>query len=183
MTDLEILNAMINDSAKVQLLDNQKSVKLTEPQSSNSSVIVHGLPETTIVIKADAFRSPDTFFQGTKGECKRADFVIIAEKGDQKVIVCIELKSKKGSRKEIVQQLTGAKCMISYCREIGNDFWKESTFLSKHNYRFVSFSHTSNTKNPSRIKMKSELNDSPEKMLMIQGHRRIQFSQIAAMSK
>jgi hypothetical protein len=104
MPDIEILNQILRDSAKVKLENRNgtNQVKLDEPQN-DTTVTVSGVPDNSIIVKADAFKSPDSVFQGTKGECKRADFVIVADHGDKKVIICIEMKAGKDSEKEIIQ--------------------------------------------------------------------------------
>ncbi|MEI8174089.1 MAG: hypothetical protein WCH07_11500, partial [Deltaproteobacteria bacterium] len=139
MSDIGILEEMIKDAAKVSLTvaGNRRKVTLTEPQQPDSSVTIHGLPEEVIVIKADAFRSPDTVFNGSRGECKRADFVIIADTISKKIILCIEIKAVKGPNKEIIQQLMGAQCFAAYCLEIGRNFWSEESVLKGYAYRFV----------------------------------------------
>ncbi len=131
MPDLDILRQMIKDDAKISLSDNygKWKVELTEPQHSDSSVCICGLPDDAVVIKADAFKSPDMVFNGSKGECKRADFVIVAAAANKKVILCIEMKATKGSEKEIIQQLKGAQCFVAYCQEVGKVFWNHETFL------------------------------------------------------
>jgi len=47
--------------------------------------------------KADAFKSPGAVFQDSRGECKRADFVIIADGIHKKTILCIEMKAHQGA--------------------------------------------------------------------------------------
>ncbi len=104
-------------------------VKLNEPQSPDSYAIIRGIPANAIVIKVDSFESPDKIFKGSNGECKRADYVIIANDGNKKRIIYIELKRTKNSWNEIVKQLTGSLCFIRYCQEIGKTFWEEKNFL------------------------------------------------------
>lgn len=89
MSDIDILHQMVRDTAKIPVSDeySRKKVVLKEPQQPKSLVTILGLPDDVIVIKADAFRSPDTVFKGTQGECKRADFVIVADTGKKKVIL------------------------------------------------------------------------------------------------
>lgn len=81
MTDMDILSQMIKDSALVQLGDNygKPFVKLIESQAPDSLATINHLPADSIVIKADEFRSPNDVFKGEKGECKRADYVLISE--------------------------------------------------------------------------------------------------------
>lgn len=180
MPDIEILNQMFKDSAKIELenRNGMSQVKLTELQN-NTSVTVLGVPHKSIVVKADAFNSPDSVFQGLKGECKRADFVIIADGGRKKVIICIEMKSRKGSEKEIIQQLKGARCFIAYCQEVGKSFWQAQSFLKGYTYRFVSINHISIAKRKTRIKRNSSVHDRPDEMLKISSPNRLEFNHLA----
>lgn len=181
MPDIEILHQMIKNDAKVPLHDNsgKKSVLLFEPQHPNSKVTILGVPENTIVIKVDAFKSPDTVFAGLQGECKRADFVIVADSGSKKSIVCIEIKAKKDAEKEIIKQLTGARCFVSYCKEIGVSFWKQQDFLTGYSFRFISIGHTSISKRRTRIDRQAGIHDRPERMLKISSPHYLQFDQLA----
>lgn len=187
MTDIQILHELIKESARVPFDNNQdknkKEIKLTEPQHSNSSVTIYGLPDNAIIIKADMFKSPDTIFAGSKGECKRADFVIIADAKSKKVILCIEMKAVKGERAAVVQQLKGAQCLVAYCREIGRTFWHQRNFLEGYEYRFVSIGHTSITKKKTRIDRQPGVHDRPEKMLKIYSPHHLCFKQLAGMRK
>ncbi len=156
MSDIAILREMIRDLSTVTLVSNQtrNKVILTEPQPPNYSVTIEGMPEeeNVIVIKADDFKSPDTIFRGNHGERKRADFVIIADTGKKKVILCIELKAgRSGETHEILQQLEGARCFAEYCKEIGKSFWNQPKFLTGYDYRFVSIKNISVKKKRSII--------------------------------
>ena len=181
MSDLDILHQMIKNAAKLSLEDNygKKGVTLTEPQHANSSVTIFGMPEDVIVIKADAFKSPDTVFNGSHGECKRADFVIIADAGNKKVILYIEMKATKGSEKEIIQQLTGAHCFVAYCQRIGQAFWNEQNFLNGYAHCFVSIAHTSIPKKKTQITRPAGTHDRPDRMLKIDWPHHLQFNHLA----
>lgn len=179
MSDIQILDEMVSLNAKlvVETANGNNKVILTEPQDT-LSVTLSGLPDNTIVIKADAFKSPDSIFNGTKGECKRADFVIVATAGKKKVIVCIEMKATKDSRKEIVQQLTGAQCLARYCQEIGRQFWQQQDFLEGYVYRFVSIGHISIAKQKTRISRQAGVHDRPERMLKIDWPHHLEFNHL-----
>lgn len=88
MSDIAILKEMIKETAIVPLEgnDNKKKVILREPPPANYSVTIHEMPndDEVIIIKADTFSSPNQVFQGNNGECKRADFVIIANTNKKK---------------------------------------------------------------------------------------------------
>lgn len=181
MPDIDILNQMIKDSAKVQLSDhyNRMKAELTEPAQPRSSTVIYGVPQNAIIIKVDVFSSSETVFTGSKGECKRADYVIVSNEGGRKVIVYIEMKATKGQTIEIVQQLSGAQCFIAYCREIGKVFWSEPDFLNKYPQRFVSIGHTSIPKRKTRITRDLGKHDRPAKLLKIDWPHHLQFNQLA----
>jgi hypothetical protein len=126
MSDIAILKKMIKETATVSLendLDRRNKVILREPKPPNYYVTIRGMPDddNVIIINPEEFKSLDTIFKGKNGECKRADFIIIADTGKKQTIICIEMKARKGgTMKDITEQLQGAKCFVAYCREIGH---------------------------------------------------------------
>jgi hypothetical protein len=184
MSDIAILKEMIKETATVPLENDSYGrtiVKLEEPDDSSYVVTIRGIPEDdeVIVIKADNFESPHTIFNGVKGECKRADFVIVADTRQNKVIICIEMKAKHTTSKEweIIQQLKGAQCFITYCQKIGKEFWGQPKFLDSYVYRFVSIRNINIAKKPTREK-KTHAHDSPERMLKISSPNYLQFNHL-----
>jgi hypothetical protein len=177
MSDIAILKEMIRNDAIVELEYKKEYkrdsylLKLIENQD-NYSFVVNGMPkpDEVIVIKLDEFFDVRTIFTGSKGECKRADFIIIANTPTEKVILCLEMKKGKDSNTSITKQLKGAKCFVSYCREIGRLFWNQPDFLQDYQYRFVSIKNISISKTTTsspKFYQKSEIHDQPEKMLKI----------------
>jgi len=184
-TDIDILSEMIKISARVTLENHydKKKVTLTEPQCPGTSVIIANIPEETVVIKVDAFKSPDSIFKGSHGECKRADYAIITCKDEKQVIIHIEMKRTKDDAKTITQQLSGSKCFLVYCHEIGKSFWNKRGFLQDFQQRFVSIGHISVPKKKTRLERPSGIHDSPDKMLKIDWPgKSIQFNLIAGIS-
>ncbi|MEI6702978.1 MAG: hypothetical protein WCL71_05500 [Deltaproteobacteria bacterium] len=181
MPDMDILNQMIKDSAKQHLSEHRSNMKveLAEPLHAGSTAIVYGLPNNAVVIRADAFTSPDAVFVGSHGECKRADYVMVSSTNGKKVIVYIEMKAKKGQPAEIIKQLKGAQCFMAYCREIGKTFWNEPSFLKNYEQRFVSISHTSIPKKKTRMTRETGKHDKPDKMLKIDWPHYLQFNHLA----
>lgn len=195
MSDIAILKQMINQKATVTLEERPDgthlnySVTLTENQDKDKySVTIKRMPEPDKVIIIDV----DTFFvalrkvfKGDKGECKRADYVIITDYDTEKMIICIEMKKKKDLRKTIIKQLTGAKCFVAYCQEIGKEFWHQQNFLDGYQYRFVSIgdipidkTKTRQNRRNTHISSTTEIHDSPEQMLQIKGSNHIQFNSL-----
>ncbi len=116
MSDIAILKEMIRDCAIVEL-EYQKEykrdsylLKLTEPQD-NYSFVVNGMPkpDEVIVIKLDDFFDFRKIFTGSKGECKRADFIIIANTTSEKVILCLEMKKSRDDNSSITLSLIVVK--------------------------------------------------------------------------
>jgi len=152
-------------------------VELIEPEE-NYSTTLSGLPADSVVIKGDAFPAPDKIFQGSRGECRRADYVIIADSGTKKVILCVELKRTTKSEKHIIEQLTGAKCFVAYCQEIGKTFWRQHNFLDDYDYRFISIGHISVAKRKTRITRNTAVHDAPERMMRIDWPHYLSFNKI-----
>lgn len=183
MSDIAILQEMIKNTATVPL--HGEKVILQESELSDCSVTIHGMPndDEVFVIKADTFKSPDTVFNGGRGECKRADFIIVANTKTKKVIICIELKKTRGAEKEIIQQLIGAKCFIAYCQEIGKVFWEHGGFLNSYQYRFVSIRGISLPKKKTRIDRTVGIHDRPDRMLKISSPNYLEFNHLAGGSR
>lgn len=180
MSDIAILKEMIKESARVPLVEDDKGkrrVVLKEPPPADYFVTIDGMPDNdqVIVIKADAFPAPEAVFIGSNGECKRADFVIIADTPTEKMIFCIEMKKNKAQHKKIEQQLTGAKCFIEYCKEIGKAFWNRQNFLDGYQYRFISIGKIRISKRTTRLKHSTETHDRPDRMLKITNPNKLQF--------
>lgn len=185
MSDIAILKKIIQNTARVPLEKDsygKSKVILTETHLSNYSVTINGMPDDdqVIVIKSDNFVEPKAVFQGSKGECKRADFVIIVNTDKKKVIFCIELKSGNPDSKEIIQQLKGAYCFTIYCREIGKIFWEEPDFLKDYEYRFISITKILQIKKPEINYDNIIIDKISRTMLKISSPKYLPFNQLIA---
>ncbi|MDD4966081.1 hypothetical protein [Halothiobacillus sp.] len=181
MSEMDILSQMIKGTALVQLEEEygKPIVKLSEPQAPDSSATIRNLPTDAMVIKVDAFRSPDDVFNGGNGECKRADYVIISE--EKKCIIYIEMKRTKDGWNQIVKQLLGSQCFVKYCQEVGKGFWNEKNFLIGYKSRFISIGHTSIAKKKTRITRDAEPHDAPDRAMKIDWPNYLQFGQLAGL--
>lgn len=150
MLDGDILSELIQEDAIISLKNHYEKwmVELEEPSAQDSKVKINNIPADTIVIRLNVFTAFSAMFRSMKGECKCADFVIISP--EKKCILYIEMKRTKDKWHSIVQQLTGAKCFVEYCRVIGREFWEERNFLTDYKKRFISIGHTSMPKRPTR---------------------------------
>ena len=185
MSDLDILHQMIQDTAKVDIQESYGKYMLTldEPSVHDCSVNIYGVPKDTLAIRVDAFKAPDSIFKGEKGECKRADYMIVSCKNNKNVVLFLEMKKNKGSNPEIVQQLSGALCFFRYCREIAKMFWTQKNFLKDISHRFISIGHISIAKKPTRITRQSDIHDQPNKMLKIAWPGRLEFNHLVGKIK
>jgi hypothetical protein len=183
MDDFEILDRMIQAKAKLELVDSGSSKpKVILTEADLYAVTILGMPdrENVVIIKGDAFDAPKQIFNGKHGECKRADFMIIARLDERrKYVVYIEMKARvtTSKEKEIIQQLQGTQCFFKYCEEIGKVFWEAPNFLAGYKSRFVSFRNIGLNKRPTRDKG-TTLHDRPDRMLKINSTKYIQFNQL-----
>ena len=179
MSDIAILKELFKKSITVSLEPPYgDKVILKEPPPSDYSVTIHKMPkdDDVIVIKTDDFPSPKTVFANSQGECKRANFVIIANTEQEKFIVCIEMKAGKGGEpEEIKQQLKGSQCFVAYCREIGRVFWYKKDFLEGYEYRFVTIKNILKKKKHTQNKPPKGIHDSPDRMLKISSPKYLTF--------
>lgn len=90
---------------------------------------INNIPGEILAFKPAKFPNTKTIFNNNKGECKRADFVLMIKENNKNWILYIEMKSGRAKRKEIVLQLKGAECMTSHLRSIGRKFWNTGNFL------------------------------------------------------
>ena len=167
MNEITILQEMLSDGAQVPLQQTagQTSVLLKDKQSK-TTVEITEIPQDSIVIRAEVFKPPD-IFKGSKGERRRADFVIVSNTETDKWIICIETQKGTGKDAEdIEQQLRGAECFIGYCKCIGKSFWQSAKFLDGYKYRFISISGINIDKQSTRFYIpqnltSGQLHDSP----------------------
>ena len=184
VNDIQILREMLNPDTQVALLSGQgrPSVQLTDSQSG-MTVEIKGVPPNSIVIRAEDFENPLIIFTGSKGERKRADFVIVSnDENNRKWVICIEtqeMDSKLASH--VTQQLKGAYCFISYCKCIGKSFWASDEFLDGYQYRFVSIVDINFNRSRRQTQLfysTGELHNSPDEFLKISRSPTIYFRRL-----
>lgn len=179
MSDLDILRELIRDDAIVPNRKSNSTATITLKESGDGhhscyNINILGAPDETITINIDKNFPPTTkIFNGTKGECKRADFVLITDYANKKWIIYIEMKlSNNTKRPEFIKQFKGTQCFITYCKSIGRKFWGQPNFLEvkgkKYQERFVGIANISLDKKPTvYTKPNNSKHDKPENMLKI----------------
>ncbi len=189
VSDMDVLRELVRDDAVLTLTVKpygKQEIVLKETGSNKPyQVKICDIPDDAFVFKADKFPDTRKFFNGNKGECKRADFIIVVRTSGINWIIYIEIKSGSGQKKEIEQQLRGAECVIAYCRAVGRGFWERPDFLNKDEYhqRFISIKKVGAQKRPTRTPPDmNRVHDRPEKMLTISAPSRkgIRFKEIAS---
>lgn len=183
MSDLATLHELISNMAQAQVQEQngRKGMILEERGDEGQAgytVYLRNVPDDVIAIKADQFPSPNKIFSNRRGECKRADYILVAQTKTTNWIVYIELKAgPSGPCKEIVQQLKGAECLLAYFRAVGRKFWPNPRFLHEEHYkqRFVVINKIKkkpkNPKRPTRPKSPSKVHDTPENSRTISSPR------------
>lgn len=171
-SDLDVLRELINENALVRLEgpDYGRVAVLEEagaPGRIQYSIKIKGIPNDAVVIKTDAFPPPRSIFTCRRGECKRADYVIVASSKKGNFIVYMEMKRGRGKRRDIVDQLKGSECLISYCQAIACGFWNRPNFLGPYERRFVSFTKIGISKSRTRDVRPTWLHDAPDRMCTI----------------
>ncbi len=194
MNDLEILRELIQPNLIVEIqqgLYGKKMAELFEPQRKDNpcySVQIQKIPVNSIIIRSDEFPAPEYVFNKIKGKGvrNRADFIIISQQEynnkTENFIVFIELKrGLEDERKDIIEQLKGSLCVLSYFQAVGKIFWNDEDFLNPkyYNYRFVSIRDAgSASKRTLFNKVDIEIHDKPENMLTIMSPNRIEFKDL-----
>ena len=182
VNDIQILREMLVGRAQIRLQQGQgrPSVELIDLQAG-TTVEIKGLPPDSIVIRAEDFENSLTIFNGSKGERKRADFVIVSnDENERRWIICLETKGGNKTRSEVVAQLKGAKCFITYCKCIGKSFWESEEFLDDYEYRFVSVVRLNDPRKrrTEPFYYTENLHDRPEVFLKISRIFSIHFSKL-----
>ena len=167
MDAVRALKRLINKHAIVPLKNDgdKYSFKLTERQP-NYGLTVYDCPADTFVFMCDdKFPSPNKIFRGDKGECKRADYIIVSS--EIKNIVIIELKhSKQSSTKgDVVSQLKGANCLLEYCESVISSFWGDKGLFVGFETKYIKYIHRSRKRSFKTETMAK--NDSPDKFRII----------------
>lgn len=187
MNEIAMLRKMLVSTAQLPLHPSpgRPSVKLTDKQAK-TTVEIKGIPHDSVVIRAEDFENPLTIFNGSKGERKRADFVIVAIDGIRKWIICIETQAGNSkTRTHVEQQLKGAACFMSYCNCIGKMFWQSKVFLDDYQYRHVSIVDISSAREikktrhyPFYIQPQGGLHNTPAGFLKIYRSDSLYFSKL-----
>ena len=182
VNDIQILREMINPDVQVilQPAEGKSFVQLTDLQSG-TTVRINGVPHDSIVIRAEDFENPLTVFNGSKGERKRADFVIISnDENEKNWIICIETQESNSKKAwHVTQQLKGAYCFISYCKCIGKSFWESEEFLDGYQYRFVSIVDINFNRNKRKTQpFERELHNRPDIFKKLPQSPTIYFSKL-----
>ena len=175
---------MLSAGAQVPLQQAQgKCSVILKDKQAKTTVEITELPHHSIVIRAEAFKPP-TVFKGSKGERRRADFVIVSNMAGEKWIICIETQAGTGKDPEDVeQQLRGAQCFIGYCKCIGKSFWQSEKFLDDYQYRFVSISGININKQSTGFyrpgnQVREKSHDSPDTFLEILARQSLSFGEL-----
>ncbi len=134
-SDLKILQALVKKQATVSpksTAHGKKIITLKESaDGSQYAVEIKGLPEDTIAIKADMFPAPDHIFTCKRGECRRADYILITNSDRGNFILYIEIKKGRAKDKEIIEQLKGHSALSPIVVRLAVSFGGKRIFLER----------------------------------------------------
>lgn len=186
MNDIEILREMLVVRVQI-LLQEDSSVELRDV-NSKATLRLKGLPKNSMVIRVDDFKENLSTFKDLKMQRKRADFVIISNKGMKRWIIYIEIQL--GNWKTLIHikaQLKEAQCFMAYCKCIGKSFWGSKEFLEDYEYRFVSMANVNLNKRRTRpdfiLSQKDKLHNTPDAFLRISGISSLHFCRLILIFK
>lgn len=178
MSDKSIFEQLLHKQAIVEhfIEYDKHHVILVETKRNNCSVTIYNIPDDSIVINIDDYFSPSNhIFNGNKGECKRADYVIFSE--SEKCFLFIEMKASENKWGEVLNQLKGGLCFIKYCKAIGIEYWQQPKFLDNCKFRFVSLKNISIDKRPTKTD-EHPVNDTPEKTRKFSAKKSLQYKSL-----
>jgi hypothetical protein len=181
MDCFKLIDRLIHPNARVSLTEQHGRfmVILQEPECKSEAKIF-SVPEGAIVLKLDENLDVGRLFSGSFGECKRSDFLLIAEVYSKIIFVHIEMKLTRASAGDIAHQLRGSHCFVHYMRELGKAFASHGAFLNQAIHRFVSINQTGPRKRRTRIELATGLNDLPERAMKISSPHHIEFAKICS---
>jgi hypothetical protein len=179
MDCFELIGRLIRLEARISLTDNYgRSMAVLQEPGCTSEAVIYNVPNGAIVVKLDANLDIGKLFCGSYGECKRSDFLVIAEKDSKIIFLHIEMKLTRANAGDIEHQLRGSHCFVQYMREIGKAFAKHNTFLTQAVHRFVSIRHTGPRKRKTKIERSSGQNNLPERAMKISSPNHVEFANI-----
>lgn len=183
ISDSEILAEMLKPDPLIHWKNEygKEVLCLSEPNAPASRAEIHGIPHDAVVLKPDRFPAPQVIFQGKKGECDRADFIIISEL--RRVVLYIEMKQSESKAWKVIRQLKGAFCCLKYCQTIGREFWGKSDFLEGYRDRFVAITNTGPQKQKSVEYKNAPVHDCPEKFMKIPSPHHLQYNKLVGREK
>lgn len=149
--------------------------EVERPDNPSYQIAIKQVPEHTFAIKTDKFPLSNFLNCTSKiGQCKQADFVIIAT--TERKIIFIELAARKKQENKIIQQFKGAQCVMYYCSSIADKFYNDN-FLENYQSHFVSIYNIITTKRPLKTH-NNKANTTPKQMLKISSPHNLQFRKL-----
>ena len=179
---IQVLSELLEPNAVIRphmSIHGKCELELCEPDEVDCVVLIRDVPPDALALKADLFPQPRGVFKGSKGECKRADYIVISE--EKQTIIFVELKLSGAQHNHVTQQLKGAHCLLHYCQEIVFRFWGVPSFLCGCSKRYVHIVRSSLHKRPTRpSKSRPAKHDTPESHMRIANSSYISFNVLAS---
>lgn len=145
----------------------RRYVRLKElaPDAKLKHVDLYDLPVESMLLKLDLSSPPNSLFKGTKGECKRCDYLLITHFNDRKILLFIEMKSRSFKEGDVVKHFKASECITDYAASVLKRFFSLSSFFDDYEKRFVVFYKRPVAKSHLRPSNGGNRNKTPETML------------------
>lgn len=181
--DLRILREMLVPEMILEPFigtDGKAWLRLTDPDNPRSCVTITDLLPHTLAFKSDAFTVPGRCFQSSRGEAKRADYILISAGEKERWVIFIEIKGSPrfAYNAAIYNQLRGSRCFFEYVRIIGRSFWESPEFLKEYHERYVVFPRATHRGKPANRFPGSLTHNTPEQVRRIMENMGIRFRKL-----
>jgi hypothetical protein len=166
---LKIFETLFADSfanAPESIRDRQYFVlEENDPAAKLKRVEIRDVPEGSLLLKMQEYPALSGVFKSTKGECKRCDYIILTPCENDLYILYIEMKSLYPNKQDVILQLKGADCFMTYCRALAECFHSSEISSCSSKKRFILFYSNNSNKTSIVPRAMSAVHSSPENMM------------------
>ncbi|MGI6353565.1 MAG: hypothetical protein ACOX6W_00495 [Lentisphaeria bacterium] len=97
-------------------------LKEHDPRSKTPMIYIFGIPENSILIRADHQSTKPAFLLKDDGMRQRCDYILLTKVNDKDTVICIEMKSKSFGKLEVEKQLKGGDCLLEFLSAVAKKF-------------------------------------------------------------
>ena len=94
----------------------------TDQQAKLQAIEIRGVPKNSILLKTYDYSLPVKVFKSTKGERKMCDYILLTPYKGDLYLIFIEMKSQNLDNRDLISQLVGGNCFMTYCAAMAEKF-------------------------------------------------------------